>query len=139
MTEPPNESRIRRLIEASSLGTPEARRLRATVPDETARRIVEHSHQDDTKTRWVLHCPVDNCGWEHERTNPNLFLHLVRLADNGRGLDFGKAFAAASEVDDVECRRHLAEHPVEDFLRTISHLRAQLAGFSAAAAGQTQQ
>ena len=36
-------SPIERLFEASSLCTPEARRLRATVPDETARRIVERS------------------------------------------------------------------------------------------------
>ncbi|MER7331786.1 MULTISPECIES: hypothetical protein [unclassified Micromonospora] len=39
------ESPIRRLINASSLGTPDARLLRGLTDDETARRIVERSEQ----------------------------------------------------------------------------------------------
>lgn len=38
-------SEIEQLIEASSLGTSEAKALRARVPDETARAIVERSKQ----------------------------------------------------------------------------------------------
>ncbi|MFJ1539210.1 hypothetical protein ACIODS_11775 [Micromonospora chalcea] len=38
-------SPIERLIEASSLGTHDAQRLRATVTDDTARRIVERAKQ----------------------------------------------------------------------------------------------
>ncbi|WP_328344633.1 glycosyl hydrolase family 28-related protein [Micromonospora sp. NBC_00421] len=43
MTSPGSDSPIRRLIEASSLGTPDARKLRDSVPDDTAQRIVERA------------------------------------------------------------------------------------------------
>ena len=36
---------IRELIERSSLGTPDAKALRASVSDETARRIVERAKE----------------------------------------------------------------------------------------------
>ncbi|MFI7073486.1 hypothetical protein [Micromonospora sediminicola] len=60
-------SPIARLVEGSSLGTPEARRLRATVPDETARRIVERSKRmrDDADPRETWFCPTSGdveCG-----------------------------------------------------------------------------
>ncbi|MFI7073485.1 hypothetical protein [Micromonospora sediminicola] len=77
--------------------------------------------------RFVLYCPVDGCRWEHERTNPKRYLHLVRLNDDRRNLDYRDALTAASRDDDAACRAHLAEHPVEDFLRTINQLRTQLA------------
>ncbi|MFJ1539209.1 hypothetical protein ACIODS_11770 [Micromonospora chalcea] len=88
--------------------------------------------------RWVLHCPVDGCPWEHERINPNRYMHLVRLNADRRGLDFRDAFTAASRDDDAACRTHLAEHPVGDFLATINQLRAQLAEITASVAGQPQ-
>ncbi|MFG1846859.1 hypothetical protein [Micromonospora carbonacea] len=46
------DSPIRRLIEASSLGTPEARALAAGAPDEVARRIVDRASQIDTDEAW---------------------------------------------------------------------------------------
>ncbi len=52
-------SQVGRLIEASSLGTPEARRLRATVPDDTARRIVERSEQ----IREAIHAATPCVTW----------------------------------------------------------------------------
>ncbi|MEU0078440.1 hypothetical protein ABZY58_11135 [Micromonospora tulbaghiae] len=39
------ESPVRRLIDASSLGTPTARALRGSVPDDVAARIVERSKE----------------------------------------------------------------------------------------------
>lgn len=39
------DSPLRRLLDASSLGTPDARLLSALTPDNTARRIVERSEQ----------------------------------------------------------------------------------------------
>lgn len=36
---------IKELVEASSLGTPEAKALRASVSDEQARRIVERARE----------------------------------------------------------------------------------------------
>jgi hypothetical protein len=39
------DSPIRRLIDASSLGTPDARALRDSVSDETARQIVARAEQ----------------------------------------------------------------------------------------------
>ena len=37
--------RIRELIERSSLGTPEAKALRASVPEEVGRRVVERAKE----------------------------------------------------------------------------------------------
>ncbi|MFD6565485.1 hypothetical protein [Micromonospora profundi] len=126
------DSPIERLIAASSLDTPEAVAMRAGVSDETARRIVERSARGLTTE--VVHCPVSGCRWDHVRVDPNRFAHLIRLRSDRRGLDIGPAMAAASQVDDDACRAHLDTHPVEDFLRTINDLRAQLAATSADAA-----
>lgn len=120
------ESTFERLIAASSLGTPEALALRAGVSDETARRIVERSARGLTSE--VVQCPVDGCKWDHVRVDPNHFGHLIRLRPDRRGLDVGPAMAAASHADDATCRAHLNSHPVEDFVRTINDLRAQLDG-----------
>lgn len=78
-------SPIRRLIDASSLGAPEARALRAATSDETARRIVERSKQIDTEhvlyfcptTRSVECCPKCS-GWDTCCTRPDLHRPLPR-------------------------------------------------------------
>jgi hypothetical protein len=78
----------------------------------------------------MLLCPVNGCPWRHERTKPDL--SLVTASPRGfPDLDFSQAFAAAGRADDDACRAHLNEHPVEDFLRTINELRAELATKSA--------
>lgn len=121
------DSPMARLIAASSLGTPEALALRAGVSEATVRRIVERSARGLATE--VIHCPVDGCQWDHVRVvDPNRYGHLVRLRPDRRGLDISAAMAAATQADDDACRAHLGSHPVEDFLRTINDLRAQLAG-----------
>ncbi len=118
------DSPIERLIAASSLGTPEAAAARAGVSDETARRIVERAARGLTTE--VVQCPVGGCQWDHVRVDPNQFGHLIQLASARRGLDISAAMAAATQLDDDACRAHLNTHPVEDFVRTINGLRAQL-------------
>lgn len=52
----PDRARIETLIEASSLGTPEAKALRESVPDDVAAAIVARSHArytDDDVTELV--------------------------------------------------------------------------------------
>ncbi|WP_433460619.1 hypothetical protein [Micromonospora sp. CA-248212] len=117
---------IERLIAASSLGTPEAVAARAGVSDETARRIVERATRGLATE--VMHCPVEGCRWDHVRTDPNQFGHLIQLAPDRRGFDVSAAMAAATQADDDACRAHLDTHPVEDFVRTINDLRNQLDG-----------
>lgn len=55
------DSPIERLIDASSLGTPEAARLRSTTSDETARRIVERSEQIAAEPEWEAHAQSIPC------------------------------------------------------------------------------
>lgn len=71
-------------------------------------------------------CPVNDCPWRFERTEPNLAL-VRRSSVRPMALDFGPAFADANRRDEDACRAHLAEHPIEDFVRTLAELRDQLA------------
>lgn len=74
----------------------------------------------------VIYCAVGGCPWEHERVEPDPSLVTLRPG-SPPGLDFNAAFDAAVRQDDAAIRAHLATHPMEDFLRTIADLRAQLA------------
>lgn len=76
--------------------------------------------------RVELHCAVTGCPWTHQRTDPDARMVTLRPGSPPQ-LDFNAAFAGAVRRDDDAIRAHLAEHPIEDFLRTIADLRAQLA------------
>ena len=75
-----SEPSIEELIEASSLGTPEAKALRASVSDEDARRVVERAfpHEHEWTQRQMTNgdpwwsCP---CG-AAESTAPTAAEHL---------------------------------------------------------------
>lgn len=61
MNEQPSEH-IKRLIENSSLGTPEAKRLRASVSDEDVARVMkrvreleQEASEDDERAFWEAH------------------------------------------------------------------------------------
>lgn len=64
----------------------------------------------------MLICPVNGCTWRHERTRPQPMI----------GESMKAAARDAAAEDDSACRTHLAGHPVDDFVRTISELRTEL-------------
>lgn len=60
-----DEQRIRDLIERSSLGTPDAKAMRACTSPEQARRVVELAKELSAGGRWVT-CRLD---WRAHRIN----------------------------------------------------------------------
>ena len=60
-----DEQRIRDLIEASSLGTPDAKAMRERTSPEVVRRVVERAKELSAGGRWVS-CRFD---WRAHRIN----------------------------------------------------------------------
>lgn len=65
----------------------------------------------------LTYCPVVGCDWTQTLTDPT-----PEIGESARA-----ARRDADLADTAEQRRHLDQHSVDDFLRTINDLRAQLA------------
>lgn len=68
-------------------------------------------------------CPVNECPWRHEQTKPSLETMVWRQTIQE---SVAATIARDNRRDEATIRAHLAEHPVEDFARTIVELRNEL-------------
>ena len=72
-----------------------------------------------TTTRFF--CPIDDCGWNHEQ--PMIAIPEGATEEDLR--DLGKIYNA--QIEDV-LLDHYGNHPVQDWVKTVSRLMAQLDG-----------
>jgi hypothetical protein len=94
---------------------------------EARRRYGDRMIPNDTRTgppnSARVICPVDGCPWRHKLGHQRPRVLADRTVDEA----VRSALLAETKADDELFLRHVSEHPVEDFLRTIAELRAELA------------
>ncbi|MFJ5984231.1 hypothetical protein [Lentzea sp. NPDC092896] len=81
----------------------------------------------ETVTVEVISCPLDNCAWQH--AEPVVDVPANALANIfGSGVMTGVAQVQRAQRVEDALQQHFASHKVEQYLRTITRLRADLKG-----------